>query len=621
MTNPSVILKQYWGFEEFRSPQKEIIESVISRNDTLAILPTGGGKSLCYQIPALVFEGLTLVISPLIALMVDQVKTLNEKGIVAYAITSNLTQDKISEILYECTSGKVKLLYVAPERLRSKLFLQTLANCIVDLVAIDEAHCIAQWGHDFRPSYRAISKVRNLFPKATFLALTATAPPKVQAEIIESLQLKSVQIFKKSVKRDNLVYQIVNSSSKLDDLVYCLRKLPGSSIVFVRTRKQTFEIATHLQSLGFDADFFHAKLLPEEKIQKQKAWTESSSQIMVSTNAFGMGIDKPDVRTVIHFEMPESIEAYMQEAGRAGRDGKLSIATLLYNPQSIAKQENIFKSELPNHHEFQKITRMLYNHFEIGENERFDQFYRFDLAQFIEKFDLNKRKTIRTLEFLEQKEWILFDKFKAQSSILLYVNPNQITQIKKSSAGILEFLVRTYPGIMYEEKSINEFQIARALNHSVHKVRKTLSELQQAGYLQYNDRTVKKIYFLQPRESDRIQNTLWREFEKVQVRNWKRLQDMIYFTSQNEICREKLLGRYFGENPKQNCGKCDVCQNLDAEFNPELLLEFLENSPQTLEQILTHFITSPKEIVLRKLQELLDENLVKQLDINTFQKK
>lgn len=621
MENLTEILNKYWGYSTFNHPQKEIIESILSHQNTLAILPTGGGKSICYQLPSLLLDGLTLVISPLIALMQDQVQSLKNKGISAESITSQLDWEEIESVLVRCKLNEIKLLYVAPERLQNKQFIQTLSTLKVSLIAVDEAHCITQWGHDFRPAYKKIVQIKSFFPQAVTLALTATATPKVQAEIIDSLQLKNTQIFKNSLKRNNLTYQIKESFSKLDDLVYELRKTPGPGIIFVRTRKQTFEISNFLTEQGFDADYFHAKLSAEEKKSKQLNWTKSDTQIMVSTNAFGMGIDKPNVRIVLHLDLPDSIESYMQETGRAGRDGLQSVVTLLYNKSAIAQQEKIFQSDLPNKSEFEYIARMLYNHFEIGENERFDQPYKLDLIQFIRKFKLNKRKTLKTLEFLEQKEIIYLEKHNTYSTVHLIDKPNFHSGLSKTRNQILEFLIRSHPGIIHEEKPINEFQIAHTINKSTKKIRKTLTQLDQEGILKYNNRTIKKIYFLKPRETNQIKNIGWREFEQIQINKWKRLQEMIYFVTQTEICREKLLYRYFGEKPKQNCGKCDICQNQHQEIDTEKILAFLEHSPQSTQEILQHFITSPRKSVLQKIQELLDENLIQQKGIDTFLKR
>ena len=614
------ILKQYWGYPDFKYPQKEIIDSVLEGKDTLAILPTGGGKSLCYQIPAVLSEGITLVISPLIALMQDQVNALNRIGIGAASITSQLNQDEIAVVFAKCQLGKIKLLYVAPERLLSRSFLQNLIELKVKIIAVDEAHCIAQWGHDFRPAYLKINKIRELFPTSTLLALTATAPPKTQEEIISSLQLKNPNIFQHSLKRENLVYKVLFSQNELDDLVYEIQKNPGSGIVFTRTRKQTFEVATFLQNKEIDADFFHAKIPAEEKKKKQEEWMSSPQQIMVSTNAFGMGIDKSDVRTVIHLDLPDSLEAYVQEAGRAGRDGKNSEAVLFLQPYAAEESEKIFKSGLPNKTEYELICRMFYNYFEIGENERPEQKLEFHFFEFIRKFKLDKKKTMKVIDFLERKEILLFQRTSSFSTVQMFANPKNIQFSKSLPIRIMEYLVRHHPGILSQEKAISEFQIARELGKPLKKIQKALMKLSESNYLYYRSRDRQNVFFLRPRESDYLKNTMWKEFENLQIAQWKRLQDMIFYASQTEICREKLILRYFGEKPSSNCGKCDVCQKERKESDLDSILAFLENSPKTIQQILIHFVNSPKESVLSALQHLADENLIRNTGIDSYQK-
>ncbi len=618
MPTSQEILKQYWGYPDFKYPQKEIIDSVLEGKDTLAILPTGGGKSLCYQIPAVISEGITLVISPLIALMQDQVQKLNQIGIGAASITSQLNQEEIAVVFAKCQLGKIKLLYVAPERLQSRKFIQNLIELKISLIAIDEAHCIAQWGHDFRPSYLKINKIREIFPHANLLALTATAPPKTQEEIISALHLKTPNIFKSTLKRQNLIYKVENSQNELDELELELKRNPGSGIVFCRSRKQTFSISEFLKSREIDTDFFHAKLPHEEKKKKQENWTQSNHQIIVSTNAFGMGIDKPDVRTVIHMDLPSSLEAYVQEAGRAGRDGKTAEVVLFLQPYAIEEAEKIFKSGLPTRNEFEQICRMFYNYFEIGENERPETKLEFQFDLFVKKFKLDKLKSMKVLGFLERKEIILFQKKSGYSSVQLISNPSYVHFSKSIQSKITEYLVRNHPGILSQEKSINEFLIALELQKPVKKIKKTLHKLSETGYLYYRSRDLQSLVFLRPRESDYLKNNVWKEFENLQVTQWKRLQDMIFYATQTEVCREKLILRYFGEKPKENCGKCDVCQTKNPIADKQSLLDFLDNSPKTIQEILIQFVHSPKESVLDALQKLADENLIRNTGIDSY---
>lgn len=621
MKTPQQILKKYWGYSDFRQPQKEIIDSVLSKNDTFAILPTGGGKSLCYQIPAIAFEGMTLVISPLIALMQDQIQALIKVGISAASITSQLDFEEINEVLNQCRLGKIKLLYIAPERLQSQLFINSLNELNIDLIAIDEAHCISQWGHDFRPAYLKISDIREVIPKAPILALTATAIPKVQEEIISSLKLKNVSVFKTTLKRNNLIHKVKITQNELDDLYYELKRNPGSSIVFVRTRRQTYEIAHFLTEKGLNADFFHARLPDEEKKAKQEIWTKSDHQIMVSTNAFGMGIDKSNVRSIIHMDLPNSLEAYVQEAGRAGRDGLRSEAVLFLQTNEIEKIESIFKSNLPTRDEYEKIHRMFYTYLNIGENEKPEDKKEFVFFEFIQKFDLNKRKVHNVLSFLERKEVISIEENANLSRVQVYINPKSFINKQSIQLKILEILVRKYPGILSQEMPISEFKIAKALQKSVKEIKMALNELNKKEYIHYQSYDVKNIYFLRPRESNHIKNTLWKEFKELQLTQWKRLQDMIYYASQTEICRERLILKYFGEKAKQNCGVCDVCLKNKVEINPKEILNFLNDSPKDLSTITLEFIQFPKAKVLETLEYLANEELIESVGINTYVRK
>lgn len=621
MKTPQQILNKYWGYSDFRQPQKEIIDSVLSKNDTFAILPTGGGKSLCYQIPAIAFEGMTLVISPLIALMQDQIQALIKVGISAASITSQLDFEEINEVLNQCRLGKIKLLYIAPERLQSQLFINSLNELNIDLIAIDEAHCISQWGHDFRPAYLKISDIREILPKAPILALTATAIPKVQEEIISSLKLKNVRVFKTTLKRNNLIHKVKITQNELDDLYYELKRNPGSSIVFVRTRRQTYEIAQFLTEKGLNADFFHARLPDEEKKAKQEIWTKSDHQIMVSTNAFGMGIDKSNVRSIIHMDLPNSLEAYVQEAGRAGRDGLRSEAVLFLQTNEIEKIESIFKSNLPTRDEYEKIHRMFYTYLNIGENEKPEDKKEFVFFEFIQKFDLNKRKVHNVLSFLERKEVISIEENANLSRVQVYINPKSFINKQSIQLKILEILVRKYPGILSQEMPISEFKIAKALQKSVKEIKMALNELNKKEYIHYQSYDVKNIYFLRPRESNHIKNTLWKEFKELQLTQWKRIQDMIYYASQTEICRERLILKYFGEKAKQNCGVCDVCLKNKVEINPKEILNFLNDSPKDLSTITLEFIQFPKAKVLETLEYLANEELIESVGINTYVRK
>lgn len=621
MHQAKTYLKEIYGHSDFLHPQKEIIENVLQKKDSLAILPTGGGKSICYQIPALMLNGITLVISPLISLMLDQVTTLTKKGISAAAITSNLDKEDINLLLAHCHSGKIKLLYVAPERLQQKKFISAIRDLDVQLIAVDEAHCIAQWGHDFRPAYLKINTLRELFQDAPILALTATATPKVQEEIKEALRLKDATVFKRSLKRENLVYSVIHSQNERDDLVYELRKSVGSSIVFARTRKQTYALSMFLTEKEFNSDYFHAKIPAIEKSAKQWQWTNSPDEIMVATNAFGMGIDKADVRTVIHMDLPQSLEAYVQEAGRAGRDGLRADALLFLRPHAVDEAEKIFKANLLSKEEFEKISRSFYNYFEIGENERPESKQKFNVLDFQKKFQLENKKTLQVLNFLERMEVIYMKNKSSYSTIQVLIRPNLIQESRSVENQILLFLIRNFPGIHSEEIPVYESQIATALKVPAAQIAKTLTSLNESGYLTYQNRAIQNVYFLRPRETNYLRYSLWKEFGNLQIIQWKRLQDILYYATQTDICREKLILRYFGERPTENCGKCDVCSKNKTNLTKEMVLDFLETESKTLQEILLHFVHSPKEKVMDTLQLLTNEQKIKRMGLNGFIKK
>lgn len=620
MRIPEEILKKYWGYSEFLHPQKEIIDSVLAGNDTLAILPTGGGKSICYQLPAMVLDGITLVISPLIALMQDQIQNLNTRGIPAAAISSQLNRDEIALTVTRCALGEIRLLYIAPERLQSRFFREVIQNLPIRLIAVDEAHCISQWGFDFRPSYLKINLVREIFPNVNVLALTATAPAQTADEIISALEMKDAQVFKKSLKRENLAYKVIYSQNELDDLVHRLKRLPGPGIVFVRSRKQTFEVARFLAEAGFNAQYFHAKLPKEEKTKRQQIWTESTDQIMVSTNAFGMGIDKPDVRTVIHLNLPESLEAYVQEAGRAGRDGKHSEAILFVQPHEVEDMEAIFKASLPNRKEFEQIEKSFYNFFEIGENERPIERRELDYFEFVRRFNLDKKKTEKVLSFLERKEVISLKDRSAHSVVRVYSNPKSVRFSKSIQYRILEILVRKYPGIMTDEQRISEFGIASELQKTSGKIKKQLQKMSDSGYIYYRRNDVLTVKFKRPRESDYIKNILWKEFEKYQIVRWKRLQDIIYYATQKDVCREKLILRYFGENPKEKCGQCDLCLNKTEEMKLSDILDFMGDESKTITEIIDHFLKFKKETITEAVEKLIDEGMIANTGIDSYKR-
>ena len=608
MTTTKDILKKYWGYDDFRAPQEEIIHSVLNKTDTLAVLPTGGGKSLCFQIPALLFPGITLVISPLIALMKDQVYQLKKNGIPAELISSEYNINQIIKILDETKQGKLKILYVSPERLQSTIFIEHLRSVLLSLIVIDEAHCISEWGHDFRPAYHKIVRIKQVFPNVPILALTATATNLIKKEIVQKLQLFEPNIFQSTLKRPNLSYHVVQSHDKLGDLLRYFKLRKESAIVFVRNRRQTQEITQFLLNNQIDASFFHAKLTKEEKEERQTNWINSNHQVMVATNAFGMGIDKANVRVVFHVDLPPSIESYYQEVGRAGRDGEKARGIYLFHPDDITNSENIFKSNLPSKKEFLRITNALFSHLIIGEGELHDLDYTLDIPKFSEKYKINAKTMVMYLDFLNTQGVIYQKNFSQQSTIQLKISPQTADRMNNS---ILDYLQRTSPGIFMQHREISEGRMSFEIGESVTEIRQKIHDLKERQILEYSDRYLARFRFLVPREESLFTNKLWTIFENIQVTQWKRLQAISYYASQNEVCRERMLLAYFNEKSTTNCGQCDVCKKRKkTEHIKNQLIDFISSGPKTNEEILTKFITSPKENVLQILQLLIDEMII-----------
>ena len=465
MTNPNEILKKYWGFDAFRPMQLNIIESALQGNDTLALLPTGGGKSICFQVPALCLEGVTLVVSPLIALMKDQVQNLKKRDIKAEAIFSGLHRREIERILDNCCFGETKILYLSPERLTNTDTLERIKQMKVVLIVVDEAHCISQWGYDFRPSYLQISQIRDYFPKTPVLALTATATKEVVVDIQSKLNFLKSKLCQISFLRTNLSYVVLKEEVKEVKMLEILQKVPGSGVIYVRNRKKTKDIAQFLTQKGINADFYHAGLDIDERSVKQDNWIANRTRIIVSTNAFGMGIDKPDVRTVIHLDLPDSLEAYFQEAGRAGRDEKKSYAILLYNKTDELNLVRNYEKSFPEIQDIKNTYLALGSYLQLAIGSGKDENFDFDLNKFAINFKLDIAKTYSCLKVLEQSGWLtLNDAVKILSSVQFIVEKEKLYdyQLKNKQLDItIKIMLRLYQGILSAPININEHQIAK----------------------------------------------------------------------------------------------------------------------------------------------------------------
>lgn len=552
--SPHFLLKKYWGYDQFRPLQEEIIQSVIDQKDTLALLTTGGGKSLCFQIPGLILKGITLVVTPLIALMKDQVQQLQSKGIAAAYINSDLSDDEIDAILNQCMAGSIKFLYMAPERIHSEMFTMRVQSMRVALIAIDEAHCISEWGYDFRPSYLNISELRTPFPQVPILALTATATPDVVEDIVAKLQMKHENRFKSSFKRDNLLFSIQTSDNKFHDLVEMFKNTKESAIIYVRNRRLTHEISDYLNSFGISSDYYHAGLESEEKSKKEQQWKSEEIPIIVSTNAFGMGIDKPNVRKVVHYDLPETVEAYYQEAGRAGRDGKEADCILLFNPDyDLENAKKRFLDAHPTQAEYREIVKAMFNYFQIAVGEKPSEILEIDLNQLYNKLKINLLKIYNTFDYLDRSGVLLFKKNENNSILRIIATPQSVENYP-----LLVEISRTYGGIFSHNRQINELWLAQKMKLDVSKIKNALKTFHYQRIVEYHPGHTNQIKMLQNRDDAYILNTLWKPFGLHIEHKAQKLSKMLQYTQING-CRMQYFTNYFGEKLTEKCGKCDNC--------------------------------------------------------------
>jgi len=557
------ILKTYWNHDAFRPMQEDIIQSVLLGYDTLALLPTGGGKSVCFQVPAMAKEGVCIVVSPLIALMKDQVENLKQKGIEAVAVTAGMSKREIDLALDACVYNEVKFLYLSPERLLSELVQERIKYMRVNLFAVDEAHCISQWGYDFRPAYLHIADLREIHPEVPVLALTATATAGVRQDIQDKLRFKDARVFRKSFERKNLSYVVQNEENKFRKLLDVVRGVKGSGIVYVRSRRECAEIAKFYNDNGVRADFYHAGLTPDERSKKQESWKKNNTRIMVATNAFGMGIDKPDVRFVIHKDPPESLEAYYQEAGRGGRDEQKAYAVLLYNTADHTRQEKIFELSFPSVDEIKTVYHYLGSQYSVaygaGEGLSFD----LDLGAFCAKYQLDAIKTLNALRFLEQSEYLAFsESVFLPSRFRFEVQHEQLYNFQIQNAGwdaFVKTLLRSYGGAFENYVRLKEFDVARRANLSVQQVIEGLKQLQQFNVLTYlpqNDQP--QVTYLRPRQHNKELYINKRYIEQRKAIYLKKMEAVFVYCTKMQ-CRSQQLLAYFDEPNAEKCGVCDVC--------------------------------------------------------------
>lgn len=619
MGNIHEILKTYWGYDTFRDMQEEVINSVLSGNDTLALMPTGGGKSVCFQVPALAMDDMCLVISPLIALMNDQVNNLAARGIAAYTITSGMNKHEIEIVLNKCIHHKVKILYVSPERLKNKIFVEHLKQMRVSIIAVDEAHCISQWGYDFRPPYLEIADIRKYHPYAPIIALTATATPKVIDDIKEKLLFrKGNKVFRKSFYRDNLAYMILPEEDKYGRMLRIIRKVGGSGIIYVRNRRRTLEIAEYLETQGLTATHYHAGMAAKDRERHQKRWLEGKVNIMVATNAFGMGIDKSNVRYVIHWDIPESLEAYFQEAGRAGRDGKKAYAILMYNNRDKEILSENFENNYPPVAYIQNVYKAVCNYYRIPIGAGNDLSFNFDAAKICDTYKFGLLHFVNAMKTLEREGLISIpDNNEMVSKIWIMCNKQDLYNFQVLHTeydNFIKMLLRMYGGLFTDFVPINETYIAKMLHYRTSDIETMLEKLEKLQILSYKKKTDKpQIIFTSERVDASylyLSNSNYNHLKKTAN---NRINAMISYIEDTQHCRSNILLEYFGEKVNGTiCSKCDVCilsqKNTKKKNNniDQRLLTLLATSIMTIQQIVEAIPDVAEEEIIEAIRTMIE---------------
>jgi len=628
--NYQSLLKQYWGYDDFRGIQREIIESIGSGHDTLGLMPTGGGKSITFQVPALAQEGTCIVITPLIALMKDQVDHLLRRGIRAAAIYSGLTHEEIIVTLENCIFGNVRILYVSPERLSSELFQTKLRHMRVSFITVDEAHCISQWGYDFRPSYLEIAKIRKLVPDAPVLALTATATPAVVKDIQDKLTLKTERtfnVFRMSFERTNLTYVVRHTTDKRKELIHILNSVKGTAIVYARSRRRTKEFSEMLNEAGIPATFYHAGLDTTVKDERQQAWQHDQVRVMVSTNAFGMGIDKPDVRLVIHIDCPDSIEAYFQEAGRAGRDGFKAYAVLLYNDADERKLEKRIADTFPEKDYIRQVYEHLAYFYQIGVGSGYNHTFEFNIDKFCHTFRHFPIQVDSALKILNRAGYIEYtEEQDNQARVMFTIGRNDLYRLENTSPNeekIITALLRNYGGLFTDYNYIDESFIASQTQLEPHQVYMTLKGLSQRHILHFiPQKKTPYIRYTQRREDMEHIMLPPAVYEERKKQYEERIHAIIKYATNDQVCRSRQLLRYFGEDDSHDCHLCDVClaHRPEGKVTEARFTNAMEQILARLDDGKPHPITDLRDIQLptdeldAALEHLLQEELIRQDD-------
>ena len=625
MASPENILRKYWGFSSFRPLQKTIIDNVLQQKDTVALLPTGGGKSLCYQIPALAQEGLAIVISPLIALIKDQVVALKAKEIKAIALTSGIPYSELDTLLDNCIYGNYKFLYLSPERLQQPLVRERIKQMSINLIAIDEAHCISQWGHDFRPAYLTLATIRELVPDIPYIALTATATTKVIEDIQGQLQLKDPTLYKASFRRPNLIYKVVKTADKHQQLLKELQHTDQSAIVYVRNRKATLYLSQFLNHREITATAYHGGLTASERHQRHKQWFEDSVQVMVSTNAFGMGIDKANVDRVIHMEIPDSLENYFQEAGRSGRKGQESEAVLIYNENDYIRLQNQFIHAIPDVTYIKTVYKHLNTYFQIAYGEGEETTHDFNFSAFCKRYDLKTVPAYNALQLIERQGLItLSSTFTRRTGIQFKVSDVMLNRYRKKNERrnlLISTILRTYSGIFDQVTNINIKVLADKTSLSIQEVHTLLLQMHQDTILLYEHQNLDSVItFLVPREDDLTINRIKPYIENYRQRKKRQIQQVAYYINNTSACRSIQLLAYFDETSQEPCGACDVCVTNDplaASQNVEqAILTYLEKGEQHPYEL--NALPFSREEIITALKLLLEQKRIIVTTTNTY---
>lgn len=615
------VLKQYWGYDTFRSLQEEIILAILSGKDTLALMPTGGGKSITYQVPGLILEGVCVVVTPLIALMKDQVEELQKRKIPAVAIYTGMLPDQVESAFNRAIGKKIKFLYISPERLASENFRCRLKQMKVSMLAVDEAHCISQWGYDFRPSYLRIAEVREWFPQAPVLALTATATPRVADDIQFHLKFPEKHVLSKSFRRENIAYVVRKANDKLGELLHVLSSLHASAIVYVRKRATTEEIAHFLSAKGILADYYHAGLTSLQRSAKQEAWKNDRIPVIVATNAFGMGIDKPDVRIVVHYDIPDSPEAYFQEAGRAGRDGKKAYAVLLYNEASLTALKKRIGQGFPEKSYIRNVYQSLGDYFCLEEGEGKGFAFEFDPDNFVKTFKLEFARATAAIHILQVAGYVeCTTEVHARSRIMFQVLRDQLYKIELGNTfldHLVEFLLRTYAGVFVQYAYMDEQYVAERLSVNRQQIYESLLLLAKKRIISYipgNDRPY--IVYHQPRVPASYLHIGRDAYEDRKVSYATKIKSMVGYIESDDTCRQLYLMNYFGQKEKKTCGICDICLDRKKSSSSsvkrkveEQILDLLCHKDHEIKEILNQ-IDAPREVVVQRIRLLLENKKI-----------